>query len=74
MPQVRFTEPSVQLPLPTTTPNPDRHIDGSRTISVRVSNLVYNRLHLLIANSPRPHGTVGGYVKWLIETQALRRR
>ncbi len=52
----------------------DRHKDGSRVIAMRVSAEVYDRLLLLIANSPLPHDTVGGYCRWLVETQALRRR
>ncbi len=54
--------------------NPDRHKDGSRIISVRVDAETYERLQVLIGNNRRPHDTVGGFVRWLIETQALRKR
>lgn len=54
-------------------PNPDRH-KNSRVISVRVDEVVYQRLLELIARSPLPHDTVGGYVRWLIEHEALRSR
>ncbi len=54
--------------------NPDRHKDGSRVIAIRVSAVIYDRLVQLIANSPLPHDTVGGYCRWLVETQALRSR
>lgn len=54
---------------------PDRH-DPTRShvISIRVSKEVYNHLQLLIARSPLPHDTVGGYLVWLIHKQALRKR
>lgn len=56
--------------------NPDRHKDGSHTVTLRLSNAVYERLTIAMYNnrSPRPHDTVGGYIKWLIETQFLRQR
>ncbi len=55
-------------------PNPDRHRDGSRVISIRLDSVVYDHLVHLMHNSPRTHDTLGGYVRWLIETQALRKR
>ncbi len=56
--------------------NPDRHADGTRTITLRVSGELYNRLQIARFNnrSPRPHDTVGSYVKWFLETQFLRKR
>lgn len=56
--------------------SPDRHKDGSRTITLRISQELFERLDQARGNarSPRPHDTVGGYVKWLIETQFLRQR
>jgi len=56
--------------------NPDRHADGTRTITLRVSGKLYNRLQIARFNnrSPRPHDTVGSYVKWFLETQFLRKR
>lgn len=54
---------------------PDRHDKAvSRVISVRVRTETFGKLEELIANSPLPHDTVGGYLCWLIETQALRKR
>ena len=55
-------------------PNPDRHTPATHVISVRIPTVVYHELLELIANSPRPHDTVGGYIRWLITTQALRKR
>jgi len=54
-------------------PNPDRHTD-SRVISIRVSSVVYHHLEEMIRNSPRTHDTIGGYLKWVVETQLLRKR
>jgi len=55
-------------------PNPDRHKDGSRVIAVRLDAATYAKLQELVANSVVNHDTLGGYVRWLIATQALRRR
>lgn len=54
----------------------DRHKDGSRTITLRISAELYDRLDLAKDNnrSPQPHDTVGGYIKWLLDTQFLRKR
>ncbi len=54
----------------------DRHNDGSRTITLRVSQELYDRLDVAKHNNrtPRPHDTVGAYIKWLLETQFLRIR
>ncbi len=54
--------------------NPDRHKDKSIVIAVRLSFDEVRILKELIANSPLPHDTIGGYLKYLIRTQALRRR
>lgn len=56
------------------TKNPDRHVDGSRVVSIRLRNDRYNELAEIIANSPLPHDTVGGYIAWLLETQVFRKR
>ncbi len=55
---------------------PDRHKDGSRTITLRISGELYNRLDKARHNNrtPRPHDTVGAYVKWFLDTQFLRER
>jgi len=55
-------------------PNPDRHKDGSRVVSIRLPSVVYHQLQELIGNSTRTHETVSSYIGWLIETQALRKR
>jgi len=52
----------------------DRHSDDTKVISVRLSLADYYQLLELTKNSPRGHDSVGGYLAWLIETQALRRR
>ncbi len=54
----------------------DRGHDGTRTITLRVTNELYERLHTAKANArtPRPHDTVGAYVKWFLETQFTRKR
>jgi len=54
--------------------NPDRHKDRSIVIAVRLSYDEVRILKHLIANSPLPHEAIGGYLKWLIRTQALRKR
>ncbi len=53
---------------------PDRHSDKSRVISIRISTADYYQLLELTQRSPLGHDTVGGYLLWLIQTQALRRR
>ncbi len=60
----------------TTMPNPDRHKDGSIVVHLRLSDDTFHRLAVALGNarSPQPHDTVGGYIKWLIETQFLRKR
>ncbi len=54
----------------------DRHKDGSRVVTIRMSAEMYERLDLARYNNrtPRPHDSVGAYVKWLVETQLLRKR
>ncbi len=54
--------------------NPDRHKDDSKVISVRITGEAYDRLVELIGRSPLPHDTVGGYLVWLIQEQAFRKR
>ncbi len=56
--------------------NPDRHKDDSKVVTLRLSKELYDRLAAAMGNarSPRPHDTVGGYIKWLIETQYVRKR
>ncbi len=61
-------------PLENGSRNPDRHKDRSIVVAVRLSYDEVRILKDLIANSPLPHDTIGGYLKWLIRTQALRRR
>lgn len=55
-------------------PQQDRHGTSSKVVSIRIPIETYVRLHELIANSPLPHDTVGGYIAWLILNQALRKR
>lgn len=53
----------------------DRHNrDVSRVVSIRISTHRYLQLLDLIANSPLPHDTVGGYLAWVLETQVFRKR
>lgn len=52
----------------------DRHSDVTIVISIRLDTEDYYQLIELIARSPLPHHTIGGYVSWLIQTQALRQR
>lgn len=56
--------------------NPDRHKDGSRTVTLRLSEDLYDHLDIARQNNrtPRPHDTVGAYIKWLIETSFERKR
>lgn len=56
-------------------PNPDRHRKG-RTITLRVSDELYDRLQIGMVNNraPRPHAAISSYVIWLLETQFLRKR
>ncbi len=61
-------------PLENGSKNPDRHKDGSIVIAVRLSFDEVRMLKELTANSPLAHDTLGGYLKWLIRTQALRKR
>ncbi len=61
-------------PLENGSKNPDRHTDRSIVIAVRLSYDEVRILKELIGNSPLPHDTIGGYLKWLIRTQALRKR
>ncbi len=54
---------------------PDRHNKAvSRVVAVRITTRDYMQLHEIIANSPLPHDTVGGYIAWLLKTQAFRKR
>jgi len=55
-------------------PQKDRHSDDTVVIAVRVSKETYYLLLELTQSSPLGHDTVGGYLGWLIDTQALRRR
>lgn len=57
-------------------PNPDRHRDGSRTVTLRLDRETYARLEVAMASphAARPHQSVSSYIKWLIETQVLRPR
>ena len=54
----------------------DRHKDGSRTVTLRLSAELYARLETARSNArtPRPHDTVGAYIKWMLETQFSRQR
>ncbi len=54
----------------------DRGHADSRTVTLRISQELYEHLDLARTNnrSPRPHDTVGGYIKWLLETQFVRKR
>ncbi len=54
----------------------DRHKDGSRTVTLRISAELYEHLDTAKQNNrtPRPHDTVGAYIKWLIETSFERKR
>ncbi len=52
----------------------DRHSDQTHVISIRVTTAVYYELYELIQRSPRTHDSIAGFIAWLIETQALRRR
>lgn len=52
----------------------DRHSDVTLTVSIRLDVEDWYQLQELISRSPLPHSTVGGYLRWLIETQALRPR
>jgi len=54
---------------------PDRHNKAvSRVVAIRISTEKYMYLQELIANSPLPHDTVGGYIAWLLDTQVFRKR
>ncbi len=52
----------------------DRHSDDTVVIAIRIPRESYYQLLQLIMSSPRGHDTIGGYIGWLIDTQALRRR
>ena len=54
----------------------DRGHTNTRTITIRITLEDYDRLDRMKDNnrSPQPHDTVGGYIKWLIATQAFRPR
>lgn len=52
----------------------DRHSSDTVVISIRIDTGDYYQLLELIARSPLPHDSVGGYLLWLIQTEALRRR
>jgi len=54
--------------------NPDRHKDGSGVIAVRLPGDQIDQLKELIARSPLPHDTVGGYIAWVLRTQVFRKR
>jgi len=55
--------------------DPDRHTSG-RVVTIRMTDEMYDRLEVAMHNNktPRPHDTVGAYIKWLIETQLMRQR
>ncbi len=53
----------------------DRHNkDLTRVVAIRIPTERYNTIVNLIANSPLPHNTVGGYIAWILETQVFRKR
>ncbi len=55
---------------------PDRGHADTRTVTIRITNELWDHLNTARHNNrtPRPHDTVGAYIKWLLETQFSRKR
>ncbi len=53
-----------------------RASDDTTVVSFRIPVAIWERLEHARTNNrtPRPHDTVGAYVKWFLSTQFLRKR